>query len=722
MAAEFFDRRLQSSLRDNTWVKKTFMYSATDFVDIGKVMFTMSTAKAKAIDTKIGGNITLNNPPQYCRYADPRISGLLAHQRQSGGTTVDGPGHYWNDAFDDNKIVLRLQMGTPRFTGMVSFFTGFYDADAARASREARAGFWGAVQDGIESVTYMGGKILGALIALPALPFFVASTLIRFALNRTSSRYYSFSPSMHTYWTRVNWIANALAANRGLVPRAGSFCGYDLREGQGFEKDELPQSVIEYAHRVAPDIFRKEGGVDIYALGNRYARINNLRLNKLASIAGDTEADLSSQQLLDNVLSFLQDRVIVSDPGAETLESYVTRAHKSVLGNLEYATDSVEQRAATVLNADASQTIQAGKPAPTQAPVDAGTEGQAPRSGTGDFNIVPDDPNRAEFYARWIQDKTDPTKWNVQQGLMSKLGDHMTADFQRGSAYMCLAVEPLGAGTWSWSNQLVDSELGGRINGLSSAANVARFNFQDGATGVAPIDGVIGALKSFASGVLDGVQLSGIMALAGGALVDIPKHWQSSSVSFPTQSFSITIPALYGNPLYLFLQQDIIISAVLAMALPISTGKQSYTSPFLVSSFVRGQQRIRCGMVTDLSITRGVGNIPVNNEGQALGITITFTVADTSNAFHMPINDGYKLLQLPYKGVFDDDNIANDFLATVANMSFEDQTFASRRLAINLSRYFLNRQAYFSSSHLSSAMGNSALGDLAGRFFAEASR
>lgn len=722
MAADFYDRRFQSSLRDNTWVKKTFMYSSKDFTDIGKVMFAMSSAKAKAIDTKIGGNITLNNPPQYCRYADPRISGLLAEQRRSGGTTVSGPGHYWNDAFDDNKIVLRMQMGTPRFTGMISFFTGFYDADAARAAREARAGFWGAVQDGIETVTYMGGKILGAFLALPALPIFLVSTLIRFALNRTSSRYYSFSPSMHTYWTRVNWIANALAANRGLVPRAGSFYGYDLREGQNFEQDELPPEVIEYAHRVAPDIFRKEGGVDIYALANRYSRINNLRLKRMSEIAGNTEADLTSQQLLSNVLDFLQDRVTVNDPGAESLTEYVSRAHKTVLGNLDYATDSVEQRAASIIGADASQAIAAGAPPATAAPVDAGTEGQTPDSGSGDFKIVADDPNRAEFYARWIQDKVDPTKWNVQQGLVSKLGDHMSADFQRGSAYLCLAVEPIGAGTWSWSNQLVDSEIGGRLNGLSSAANVARFNFQDGNTGIAPIDGVIGALKSFASGILDGVQLSGIMALAGGALVDIPKHWQSSSVTFPTQTFSITIPALYGNPLYLFMQQDIIASAVLACVLPISTGKQSYTSPFLISSFVRGQQRIRCGMITDLSITRGVGNISVNNEGQALGITITFTVADTSNAFHMPINDGYKLLQLPYKGVFDDDNISNDFLATWANMSFEDQTFASRRLAINLSRYFLNRRAYFGSSHLSNVMGNSTLGDLAGRFFAEAGR
>ena len=67
---------------------------------------------------------------------------------------------------------------------------------------------------------------------------------------------------------------------------------------------------------------------------------------------------------------------------------------------------------------------------------------------------------------------------------------------------------------------------------------------------------------------------------------------------------------------------------LLAGILPLSTGKASYTSPFLCQLYDRGRLQIRLGMIESLSITRGTTNLAFDKHGQALGIDVTFSVVE----------------------------------------------------------------------------------------------
>jgi hypothetical protein len=79
---------------------------------------------------------------------------------------------------------------------------------------------------------------------------------------------------------------------------------------------------------------------------------------------------------------------------------------------------------------------------------------------------------------------------------------------------------------------------------------------------------------------------------------------------------------------------------LLAGALPLSTGKSSYTSPFICELYDRGRCQIRLGMVESLSISRGTSNLAFNLKGNALALQVSFSVVDLSSILHMPISTG----------------------------------------------------------------------------------
>ena len=143
---------------------------------------------------------------------------------------------------------------------------------------------------------------------------------------------------------------------------------------------------------------------------------------------------------------------------------------------------------------------------------------------------------------------------------------------------------------------------------------------------------------------------------------------------------------------------------LLAAALPLSTGKHSYTSPFLVELYARGRNQIRLGMIDSLEVRRGVGNLGWTAEGEPLGIDVTFTVKDLSSIMHMPLASS--------QGLFDEDSSFNDYMATLGSLSLTDQVYFTKKFALNATRMLTN----FRSNWLStSRYANWASGTIPGR-------
>lgn len=319
------------------------------------------------------------------------------------------------------------------------------------------------------------------------------------------------------------------------------------------------------------------------------------------------------------------------------------------------------------------------------------------------------------------------------------------AEYEDGSQFVTFHVEHTGTVSESFSNSATEPEISSKLNGLSSGARQARFSSADGQTGIGFIDDMLQMGGAFIEGVASAVNLQGLLAFSGSAIADIPKMWDSSSADLPKSDYQIKLRTPYGNDYSRFTDLFIPLSMLLAGSLPISTGKQSYTSPFLCEVYDKGRTQTRLGMIQNLQVSRGEGNLGWTRDMKPLGINVSFSVMDLSSIMHMPITAGFDLSDAVElagaaglaaraanatsvvgvigraggalglaagtdfaKGFFDSDTIYSDYLATLASLSLTEQVYAMQKLRINMTRQFSSMNTWFSASHFTNWVMGSA--------------
>lgn len=290
---------------------------------------------------------------------------------------------------------------------------------------------------------------------------------------------------------------------------------------------------------------------------------------------------------------------------------------------------------------------------------------------------------------------------NSEAGLKEKLPDgskppeptyyfeNFNAEMDDGSAFANFRVDYTGPISESFSNSVGESEMASKINSIASQVRSATFSFAGGnivggAVGAA-VGGVLDAAKSFVSGATDALGVSGLVGLAGSAFVDIPKNWQSSSASLPRATYTMQLVSPYGNVVSQMTNLYIPMCMLLAGALPLSTGKQSYTSPFILELFDKGRCQTRLGMIDSLSITRGTGNLGFNKSGHAMAIDISFSVVDMSSIMHMPIAKGFTESG-DSDGIFDDETVFSDYMNVLASLDLKSQLYKIPKMRLALAR------------------------------------
>lgn len=226
--------------------------------------------------------------------------------------------------------------------------------------------------------------------------------------------------------------------------------------------------------------------------------------------------------------------------------------------------------------------------------------------------------------------------------------------------------------------------------------------------------GVLNSAKEFVGGVGESLGVSGLGALMGNAFVDIPQVWQNSTADLPKSTYTMHLRTPYGNKMSRFMNLYVPLSMILAGALPKSTGKHSYDSPFLVEIFDKGRQQVRLGVIDSLQITRGVGNVGWTRNQEPLGIDVTFSVLDLSSILHMPMNAS--------PGIFDEDNAYTDYLAVLGSLSLADQFYAGSRLRLSLTRKMASWRQWSSPAKYGMWAANTIPGQMLNAFAREASR
>lgn len=616
--------------RRGNWLRQSFMVprQALSVLDERQKLF--SDVSLKFTDTTLGGNFAINPPPQFTRFADLKVKGRFNPSR--------GMGRYYSEAMDDNGQLVNMRFGVPEFNSLTTFFTGFFNSEASLLARTGR-------QSGL---FYKIGKAAGFVVSLPLAPIIAAGSMYRFLAMEPASKYYYLKPTMPLYWNAVNTIANAIAVNMGIVPPVyGEEQEEFLGGGDGFTPSELK------ALSGNMNIYREGGGIDIYAVATRAARLSHKYNEKLRE---HLETASSREDLKRRMQEFAGESI--QDPGSRGIDRYLDSYIASAAGRLDES---------------------------------ALTEKDGEATGRATLNE---------------NQESEP-------GWYDKLVEFSKAELADGAQFVTFRVDHVDSVSESFSNSAGEPEIANKINSASSSARQTRFSFAEGNLGSGGIAGVVegalGGVKDVVSGFVNGIGMSGIAAAAGSAFIDIPQIWESASADLPTADYTIQLRSPYGNKLSRFQNLYVPLAMLLAGALPLSTGKRSYTSPFLVEIYSKGKNQTRLGIIDSMSVTRGVGNLGWTREGEPLGIDVSFSVLDLSSVMHMPISANFSLN--PTQGIFDEDSVFNDYMAVLGGLGLTDQTYIGKKLRLNITRMMTNFDSWTSVSHFS----NWAVGTLPGR-------
>lgn len=681
----------------------------------------LTDAQFKFTDTTLGGNMVMNPAPQFTRYADIKVLGRYAANRNSPDGSK-GMGRYYSEAIDDNKQVVHFRFGVPAFNSMTQFFTSFYDPAAGYLANTGRT----------SQVFFNIGRVAGFAVSIAFLPI----TLIGSAINKiwtffagtSNSKYYYFKPAMALYWNAVNSLCNTIAANQGVVPRMHLPGTVRIDT-----ENQMDASTAASFYESNPNIYKPEGGIDIYRVSNRAQRLANKHREGLAEALGKDgwvfNIDGADQTLRNNVQKFVEENLI--DPSATTALKQTVNdgTNRQIINADKLSDEDLDTMGFTREQLNNDQVISG-----IDAYMDLYLKSEFGKLNQG----AGDNPE-------------DATSWGTEKAGFNELFE---AESRDGADFVSFRVDFQGPVSESFSNNSKESDLQSQLNGITSGARNKRFSFADGNIGdgaiASTIEGAVAAVKDLAAGAAYQVGLGGLMALSGRGLVDIAKHWESSSASLPRMDYTIELRSPYGNKMSMFQNLYVPLAMLLAGALPLSTGKQSYTSPFLVQVFSKGRVSCRLGLIESLSITRGSGNMGWTDDDQPLGIDVTLSVVDLSTIMHMPINPGNGVLQNLAEGAvaglaglvggeagadaaisalsfsnsqnFDEDNTFTDYMAVLGSLGIADQIYGTNKLKLRATQRMLAFKSWYSMGHFAQYVHGTFPGRVIGAFAQQGSR
>lgn len=663
---------------DSKWVKAAFMVTQKEMTEEDRFRSSFTTALFDFTDTTPGGSFEINPPPQFTRSADPKVRTIYNMSR--------GKGRYYTEAIAANSQRVHFRMGVPQFNDLTTFFTGFYSTDASAIARTGRG----------TDIFYKAGRVATFVVTTMCWPILAMQFIglaYRTLFQRPSSKFYYLKPTMSNYWNAVNTIVNQIAVYRGIVPRMG-----DNNEGNPINNVfKYNKAQLSGLHRLLPEIFRENGGIDVFSMASRAQRLAERRYKAQQKALGADTLDMSSA-----VQRIFSDTLTSGEKSAAELD-YLTYLDRW-LGN------------------------KASTPMPKGSDMaDVELRYAMPKKDASGKSADPADPKTTDQNAT----TSSEAAFNSQAGggstgdsptsMLEALAEFASAGLNDGTEFLTLRVDHTGPVSESFSNSYVESDLSSKLNGISGGARSSTFSFAGGNFGGGMIGeiltGVASSVKSILKGAATQLEISGIAALAGAAFVDIPKHWQNSTANLPRSNYTMRLISPYGDPISQLINLEIPLACILAMALPISTGKQSYTAPFLLEYYDPGRAQSRLAAIDSLSIRRGTSNLAFNNDNQCMAIDIDFSIIDMTSIMSMPIAEGNSIfktagyaiaggvvagpvgvaagmLQGAADGWFDEDNAWTDYISTISGVTLADNVYTYNKMKLNLTKIFSNWESY----------------------------
>lgn len=646
------------------WIRSAFLLPEGSYDTEMNKYRKLPSGLFKFSDTTLGGNKAVNPLPQFTGYADINEERYVIDDTSKYNflEATSGMGRDYSERFDDTQVLMHMRFGVPAYNSMTTFFGNFYDPTAAQLANKGRS----------NEIARAIGRIIGTVATFRILPYILVGQLLKFLTDTPTTKYYYLKPAMHVYNDARSSILNSLLSNAGLVAGMAN-----SERPERYEAAENPEDAGTWA-KLLPDVYNSNGSVDIYKVTTRWQRLANVRYEKLSKAL---DLNGNAENVAKVVADIYRQTGHPNDPvidGSRDMESYIQ----------DYF--SLEQYKLSEANE---------------------VETEDPE-GASQF-AVETQTNIAKQPAETASALFDPenTSW------IERFGTSLLAEGRDGGQFVSFRIDKPSSTNMSVTNSVKESGIAQTINSMSSGAKDVRFNLADGQLLGGGLGSLIGAVTSsvgaLLSGVAESVGASGLAAVMGNALVDIPKHWQESITNAPRISAKFECRAWSSDAVTRIQNLFIPAVSVMAGALPRSTGYQSYTGPFICEYFVKGRAQSRLAIIDSFTMTLGSGNIGYTKEGEPLGIDIEFSLIDLTSITHMALTSGFSPLDTLLPGkiskyLFSDENQFTDLMAVMGSLDLVDQIYTTRRLKKNFHKASLDFQQWASPARWASNTANGA--------------
>lgn len=699
-------RATQSNLPKNReWLKQAFMLDTdsrgnVQLDDVDRKARMFSSATLSYTDTSLGGSIAINPPPQWTIYADLPDPGLHAQNHSWLGSGIGdipmypsismpenkltsyGEGRCYAEVIKDNSQVVHFRFGKPTYNSLTQFFTGFYNSGLASIARSGR--YNSEMTNGLL-------RLLGNAVGLAIAPLFLVpiavlfvGTALRFALGVPSTKFYYMKPTMPVYWSVAGTILNQFSSLLGMSNSIQTNQAQEiLKMGDGGTTGGLgnvssSNTIQNVMSQFIPDeMMDSKGHLDIRSIASRSKRLQTQFNKTLTDTLEKASRGSNYEQLIREAFSRTRSKGLKPRDAFKDPETYMQQWITSWFG----AAPKTSAPSGSAKSLDESISSKA----------DAGSKIE------GDFRaeVTKKDGSKDGF----LNNAIATTRQSV-----AKAASFFIAEVADGSDWLSVRVDYTGPTSESFDNSFAPSQLAGKINDMSASNRETRINLADGNL-LPGMGDIVEAAKQVVSGAAEVLQIDGIAALAGSAFVDIPDHWANSHATLPRYEYTVKLISPYGNVVSQMLDIYIPLSCLMAAALPLATGAQSYTDPFLCQVHDRGRGFTRLAMFESLRISRGTSNLGFTQDGRALAIDVTFTVRDLSSVMALPVNNGFSILN-PLQGLMDDQTAFQDYAMAVCGLSLGDCIYKVPMMKYRINQKIQDFKSYFSASHIASALTN----------------
>lgn len=652
---------ISEELGNTSWLAACFLLpeNAIDALDKERREFTK--ADRAFGDCTIGGGPVFNMPPGWTENADiPTGFGMY-------GEEGAGYGPMFFESIVDNFEMVHLRAGMPEYNSLTNFYSNMYSPDSGALANHGI----------MSNIGNFIGTVAGFIVSIPVQAFVQLGRFSRWVRGKPYSSYYYLSPTMTLFWQTFNEAANQLAVKMGIV------ASVEIDAWVGTKPDlsnkGLSSAEIDAFSGLLPDVFKKTGGVDIFAAATRYKRLEKA-YNKALKRAQESTSDYFS--LIERAANITEE--IVSS-GAERAGFGTIKDLMTSYQNTAFAKNDRLAEIGTAIS-ESLGLFESSTSAPPEP-----TEGTPPPGTTPTTEATP-----TSTFGDYEQD----------------FFEHFNAVAASGADWITFAVDTVTEVSESFSNTAGESAVASTINGIVAQARNVKFGVMGGNVGDGVVSGVVEGAGSLVTGVATGaanmVGASMLTAMAGNGYVDIPMVWQESTSEFAKMSYSMELTAVSAHPLSKF-QMMLPVLALICMSAPLSTGGKSYTSPLLVELAHKGKARITTGLIGNLSISRGgdIGDWDIDD--MPLIIKVNFDVINLSNKVHIPIAS-------EVDNFYNDSNTFSDYMTALAAVSLHDQESVIMELKRKSARMIQSIDSWTSPAHWGMRAAGLVQGSFLGNF------